>query len=490
MKVIPCQTNFEEFYRYKLNEQNNRKQKILIVDDDPKILFAFLEVLKKDGFSTVTASDGEEALYKIHLEDLGLIFMDISLPKIDGLEVLKRLKDDGIHIPTIIITGHGVMQNAIKAMQLGAFDYITKPLDINKIRELVSKALSKSVHISESKRNSPTFENDVTDRYEIIGRSSKMQEIYKLIGMVTTTPNSVSVLITGESGTGKELVARAIHGSADKTRRPFVGINCSAVPDNLLESELFGYEKGAFTGASDRKIGKFELAEDGTIFLDEIGNLQPNLQQKLLRVLQEREYERLGGDMPIKVNARFIAATDQDLKSEIEKGNFREDLFFRLNVVAIKLPPLREHSEDITLLANHFLKKYNQHLNRNIQAFSSEAIALLHSYHFPGNVRELENLVERAIMLTRGQEITGDLLEKTFTFLPVKNLRLPIIGSTFKDSKEHIIQMFEKQFVEKKLAENHGNVSAAAKASGMTRQNFQRMMKKYEIKAIEFRKLH
>ncbi len=471
-----------------MNESSKRRQKILIVDDDPKILFAFLEVLKKDGFSAVTASDGEEALSKVQLENLDLIFMDISLPKLDGLEVLKRFNEEGIHIPTIIITGHGVMQNAIKAMQLGAFDYITKPLDINKIRELVRKALSNSVHISENNRNSTTFEIGVVDRYELIGRSSQMQEIYKLIGMISTTPNSVSVLITGESGTGKELVARAIHGNTSETGRPFVGINCSAVPDNLLESELFGYEKGAFTGALERRLGKFEIAQNGTIFLDEIGNLQPNLQQKLLRVLQEREYSRLGGDIPIKVEARFIAATDQDLKLEIESGNFREDLFFRLNVVSIKLPPLREHSEDIAILANHFLKKYNQHLNKNIKSFSSEAIALLNSYHFPGNVRELENLVERAMMLARGEEITGDLLEKNFSFLPVKSLSLPIIGSTYRDSRDYIIQMFEKQFVKKKLVDCQGNVSAAAKASGMTRQNFQRMMKKYEIKAIEFRK--
>jgi len=471
----------------KFNKLKENRGKILVVDDDPKILFAFLEVLKKDGYSAVTAGDGEEALKVISSENIVLIFMDISIPKIDGLEVLKRFRELGINIPTIIITGYGIMQNAIKAMQLGAFDYLTKPLDINKIRELTKNALSKSVRTSENTKNDFTFNTDIVDSYELIGRSSRMQEIYKLIGMVSTTPNTVPVLITGESGTGKELVARAIHGNTLETGHPFIGINCSAVPDNLLESELFGYEKGAFSGAETRKLGKFELAQNGTIFLDEIGNLLPNLQQKLLRVLQEREFERLGGNVPIRVQARFIAATNKDLEPEIKKGNFREDFYFRLNVVSIKLPPLRERPEDIPLLSNYFLAKYNEHLKKKVEGFSKQTMALLNNYQFPGNVRELENLIERAVMLTRGKEITDDLLEKMLSLNPVKAPVLPISGSTFKQSREHIIRMFEQQFIEKKLANTHGNVTLAAKDSGMTRQNFQRMMKKYNIKASDFK---
>ncbi len=470
-----------------MNDKQKNKEKILVVDDDPKILFAFLEVFKKDGYAAIMANDGEEALKAVGSEKIDLVFMDISLPKIDGLEVLKKFKELGINIPTIIITGYGIMQNAIKAMQLGAFDYLTKPLDISKIRELTKKALSKSTSSSENAESYSFFNADIVDRYELIGRSSRMQEIYKLIGMVSTTPNTVSVLITGESGTGKELVARAIHGSTLGTGHPFIGINCSAVPDNLLESELFGYEKGAFTGAAERKLGKFEFAQSGTIFLDEIGTLLPNMQQKLLRVLQEREFERLGGDVPIKVQARFIAATNRDLESEIKNGNFREDLFFRLNVVAVKLPPLRERAEDIPLLANYFLAKYNEHLNKKVKGFSSQAISLLNSYQFPGNVRELENLIERAVMLARGEEITHDVLEKMLSLSPVKVPVLPINGSTFKQSRDYIIRMFEKQFVESKLKALHGKVTSAAKASGMTRQNFQRMMKKYNIKAEDFK---
>jgi len=469
-----------------LEDQPKHKEKILIVDDDENILFAFLEVFKKDGYSAVVAHDGEEGLKLAGSDDVDLIFMDITLPKITGLEVLKKLKEKGINIPTIIITGYGIMQNAIKAMQLGAFDYLTKPLDINKIRELTKKALSKST--APENNGSISFNADIVDRYEIIGRSQRMQDIYKLIGLVSTTPNTVSVLITGESGTGKELVARAIHSSAAGTSNPFIGLNCSALPDNLLESELFGYEKGAFTGAAERKLGKFEFAQNGTIFLDEIGNLQQNLQQKLLRVLQEREFERLGGEVSIKVLARFIAATNRDLEDEIKKGNFREDLFFRLNVIAIKLPPLRERSEDIPLLANYFLAKYNEHLNKNVKGFSLDAVSLLNSYQFPGNVRELENLIERAVMLTRGDEITSDLLEKMLSLNPaIKAPVFPISGATFKESRDFIMNLFEKQFVEEKLRSLNGNVTSAAKASGMTRQNFQRMMKKYGIRAEDFK---
>lgn len=469
-----------------MDEALKHKERILVVDDDENIIFAFIEVFKKDGYSTVTANNGEDALKIAGSGDIDLIFMDISLPKITGLEVLRKFQEQGINIPTIIITGYGIMQNAIKAMQLGAFDYLTKPLDINKIRELTKKALSKSA--KQENGSGISFNADIVDRYEIIGRSQRMQEIYKLIGMVSTTPNTVSVLITGESGTGKELVARAIHGSTAGTGHPFIGLNCSAVPDNLLESELFGYEKGAFTGAIERKLGKFELAQNGTIFLDEIGNLLPTLQQKLLRVLQEREFERLGGEVPIKVQARFIAATNRDLEDEIKKGNFREDLFFRLNVVDIKLPPLRERAEDISLLANYFLAKYNEHLKKSVKGFTQKASALLNTYQFPGNVRELENLIERAVMLTRGDEITSDLLEKMLSINPaVKTPMLPINGSTFKESRDYIMNLFEKQFVEEKLKSMNGNVTAASKASGMTRQNFQRMMKKYNIRAEDFK---
>ncbi|MHB8581177.1 MAG: sigma-54-dependent transcriptional regulator [Ignavibacteriaceae bacterium] len=470
-----------------MSDKNKNAFRILIVDDDAKILYAFLEVLKKDGYSAITANDGEEALRTVASGNVDLIFMDITLPKLDGLGVLKKLREQNINIPVIIITGYGIMQNAIKAMQLGAFDYLTKPLDIEKIRELTRKALSESLESHTVKEDHPSLNADIVDRYDLIGSSEKMQEIYKLIGLVSTTPNTVSVLITGESGTGKELVARSIHNSALGMVHPFIGINCSAVPDNLLESEFFGFEKGSFTGAVERKLGKFELAQNGTIFLDEIGNLLPNLQQKLLRVLQEREFERLGGDIPIKIQARFIAATNRSLDAEIKKGNFREDLFFRLNVVSIKLPPLRERTEDIPLLANYFLAKYNEHLSKKVKGFSQHALNLLGSYHFPGNIRELENLIERAVMLTRGDEIGHELFEKMISVNYVKGSSLPVVGTTFRQARENILQIFEKQFIEEKLSTHSGNVTSASKSSNMTRQNFQRMMKKYNINSEDFK---
>jgi two-component system, NtrC family, response regulator AtoC len=470
-----------------MNYANEAGTKVLVVDDDPKIQYAFQEVLRKEGHTVILANSGEEALNVVQSKQIDIIFLDISLPHIDGLEVLNRFNEMQLNIPTIIITGNGIMQNAVKAMQLGAFDYLTKPLDINRIRELIQKALSKSAADFDDSASKyfPTLDN--FDRYSIIGKSAAMQEVFKLIGMVSTTPNTVPVLISGESGTGKELVARAIHSSTLGNNFPFIGINCSAVPDNLLESELFGYEKGAFTGAVERKLGKFEIAQQGSIFLDEIGNLLPSLQQKLLRVLQEREFERIGGDTLIKIDARIISATNRDLEQQIYKGNFREDLYYRLNAVSIKLPPLRERKEDIPILANYFLINYNRHFNKKIKGFSLQAMNKLISYLYPGNVRELENLIKRAVMMTRGEEITNDLIDIMLSGNPDKNIILPVIDASFKKSREYILEIFEKQFIEEKLSAHHGNVSAASEESNMTRQNFQRMMKKYNIKSEHYK---
>ncbi|HSD63918.1 MAG TPA: sigma-54 dependent transcriptional regulator [Ignavibacteriaceae bacterium] len=470
-----------------MNSSYETAAKILVVDDDPKIQYAFQEVLKKDGHFVILANNGEEALKSVQTSKIDLIFLDISLPHINGLEVLRRLGSLEINIPTIIITGNGTMQNAVKAMQLGAFDYLTKPLDISKIRELIKKALAKTVETYDDSSNNLFTSAENFEEHNLIGKSPAMQEVYKLIGMVSTSPNIFPVLITGESGTGKELVARAIHKSTSSNSTPFIGINCSAVPDNLLESELFGYEKGAFTNALERKLGKFEIAQNGTIFLDEIGNLLPGLQQKLLRVLQEREFERIGGSTLIKINARIISATNRDLQQEISIGNFREDLFYRLNAISIKLPSLRSHPEDIPLLASYLLKKYNKHFNKRIEGFSLEAMDKLITYQYPGNVRELENIIKRSVMMARGEKITSELLDKTFGFYIEKNTILPIVDPTFKKSREYVLQMFEKQFIEEKLSTHRGNVTAASEESDMTRQNFQRMMKKYDIKSGNFK---
>lgn len=465
------------------------RAKILIVDDDDKILFAFHEVFKKEGYKSTVARDGGEALKKISAEQPDVVFMDITMPKLDGLEALRQIKQQHKQVPVIIITGFGTMQTAIKAIQLGAFEYLTKPLEVAKIREAAHRALASthSATFPSAYDELVSFDTDMVHRYKLVGNSTVMQEIYKLIGSVSTTPNHTSVLILGESGTGKELVARAIHANSANSNQPFIAINCTILPETLLESELFGHEKGAFTDAIERKLGKFEIALKGTIFLDEIGNLSPILQQKLLRVLQEREFERVGGNSPIHVDGRFIAATNRNIESEVKKGSFREDLLYRLKVVTIQLPPLRERKEDISLLAGYFLLKYNGQLKKSVTGFSSAAMKLLKTYDYPGNVRELENLIERAVMLTKGEVILPEAVYDMVVSAPLKVGALPIVSPVFSKSREHVLKAFEMQFLIDQLTRYHGNVTSAAKASRMTRQNFQRLMKRHKLQARSFR---
>ena len=464
------------------------RTKLVIVDDDEKILFAFEQVFRKDGYETVTARDGEEALRRISASSPGAVIMDITMPGLDGLETLRRIKAQTPALPVILITGFGTMQTAIKAMQYGAFEYMTKPLDVIALRDVVRRALE-SMNRGGAPAGEPvSFQTQVISRYDIVGRNPRMHEVYKLIGSVSTTPNHTSVLILGESGTGKELVARAIHANGQNAAEPFVAINCTALPESLLESELFGYEKGAFTGAGERKLGKFDVASRGTIFLDEIGILTAPLQQKLLRVLQEREFERVGGNETRTVGARFIAATNQDLGAEVKRKTFREDLFFRLNVVTIQLPPLRGRRDDIPLLASYFLQRYNEQLKKNVRGFSAEAMRMLKEYDFPGNVRELENLVERSVMLSKGEIVLPDAFGDLALPPAEYAVTLPILSPVFSKSREHVLDLFEKQFLLQVLETHHGNVTDAASSSRMTRQNFQRLMKKHRITSRPFRR--
>ncbi|MGE5681447.1 MAG: sigma-54-dependent transcriptional regulator [Bacillota bacterium] len=463
------------------------RPKVMIADDDEKILFAFSELFRKDNYNGIIAQNGEQALSLANSENPDIIFLDITMPKLNGLEVLEKIKEKYPQTPIIIITGFGTMRTAVRAIQLGAFEYLAKPLDLIKVREVIKKALLSIKGDFIPVDGHLHFDADILERYELLGNSTQMMEVYKLIGSISITPNHTSVLIFGESGTGKELVARAIHNNSSKAGGPFIAINCAAFPETLLESELFGHEKGAFTGATDRKLGKFEIAQYGTIFLDEIANLSLNLQQKLLRVLQSREFERVGGNEIIPVNARFIAATNVDITEEIKKGNFREDLYYRLNVAFVNLSPLRERKEDIPLLANYFLAKYNYNLKKSIKGFSDEAMKLLMNYHYPGNIRELQNLIERAVMLTKSNVILPDSMNELIKPFSQQQLRLPIISMNFSESRNNILNLFEKEFLIELLSQNQGNVTKAARASDMTRQNFQRMMKKHNIRAEEFR---
>jgi two-component system response regulator AtoC len=462
---------------------------ILVVDDDPAICYAFKKTFEKKNFTTLTASNGEEAIEIITRKEPLVVFMDITMPEISGLTALQKIKEIKSQVPVIMITGNGNMETAIKAMQLGAFDYLTKPLDIDKVRITADRAIEMTImrnQIDELQQKLAGTQSESKTR--IIGKHSKIQEIFKKVGVISTTPNHTTVLILGETGTGKELVARAIHENGQYANEPFQVINCTVLPENLLESELFGHEKGAFTGADSRKIGKFELAGNGTLFLDEIGDMPESLQKKLLRVLQERTFERLGGNTQITLKSRIIAATNRNLSISVKRGDFREDLFYRLNVVEIVVPPLRERPEDIPLLAGYFIKEYSRKFNKNILAFSDEVSELLTKYNYPGNVRELENLIERAVALERGEVLTLQSFPKNLLQGDFKNdIDIPIRHKEFNTAKKIIIESFERKFLIERLKETSGNVTEAARISGIERQSFQRLMKKYELFSEDFK---
>ncbi len=464
----------------------NEKHKILVIDDDEGIVYALKQLFLNDGYAVVTAGDALKGLEILPDENLRLVFMDINMPGMNGLDTLKEMKKRNPTLPVIMVTGYGTVETAVRAMQFGAFDYLTKPLDIQQVRKVTGEAIARLEGIEKSHGPADPLKAEFADKYELVGKSPQMQYIYKLIGSISTTPNLTPVLLLGESGTGKELVARAVHSYGADSGQPFIAVNCTAVPETLLESELFGYEKGAFTGANERKPGKFEIAKHGTIFLDEIGDLSPMLQQKLLRVLQERQFERLGSNETIEVGARFIAATNRDIEAEVSKGSFRKDLFYRLNVIVISLPPLRERREDIPVLADYFLAKYSERFRKKIAGFSGDALEVLVHLQYPGNVRELENIVERAAVMAKQDVITsrglGDLAGMQ------SNGEYGCDGGNFADARKRAIDRFEKSFVVEILKKCQGSIVAAARSSGMTRQNFQRLVSKHGIDADDFRK--
>ncbi|RMF56729.1 MAG: sigma-54-dependent Fis family transcriptional regulator [Calditrichaeota bacterium] len=466
------------------------KRTILIVDDDAAIQFAFQKTFSSMGFDILTAGDGQQALDKIQETCPDLVFLDVAMPGMDGLDALEQIKTEHPDLPVVIITGYGNMETAIRAMQCGAYDYLTKPLDIEKVRVTAQRALEmremrRKINVLQQKLEDKSHEG----RTILIGKNPRMQEIFKKIGVLSTSPNTTNILILGETGTGKELVARVIHESGPNADEPFVAINCTVLPETLLESELFGHEKGAFTGADRSKPGKFELAGKGTLFLDEVGDMPEALQKKLLRVIQERCFERLGSNQSIPLEARLIAATHHNLSDAVQKGTFREDLYYRLNVVAINLPPLRERKEDIPLLATYFLQKYGERFGKKINQIDPEAMELLMSWDYPGNIRELENLIERAVALERGSVLTRQSfpleMNSTTEQLPFD---VPILTKNFQEAKRRVIDAFEKKYLTRLLEETGGNVSHAARISGLERQSFQRLMKKHNITSSQFRR--
>jgi DNA-binding NtrC family response regulator len=462
-------------------------EKILVVDDDAAIVFALRRTFEKDGYAVASATDGMAGLDALRSGSPHLVFLDLTMPELDGISVLTKVRQEQIDVPVVIMTGFGTMQKAIQAVQLGAYDYITKPLDVDQVRSVARRALElRQLQAEVQGLRARLLEPPAKD--SLIGNDLKMQEVYKAIGAVTTTPNETAVLITGESGTGKELVARAVHAHGPTAAEPFMGINCAALPVNLLESELFGHERGAFTGAIDRKLGRFETARRGTIFLDEIGGLAPDLQQKLLRVLQEREFVRVGGNASIRVRARFITATNKDLEGEVRRGTFREDLYFRLNVMAIHLPPLRERRADIPSLVNHFLDKYSRILTKRISGISPQVMDALGRYDWPGNVRELENVIARCVILARGEMILPDALpEQLRQHRGAQAIDVPITSPRLEEARRAVVEAFEREFVAQTLKATGGNVTEAARRAGIERQSFQRLMGKHGIASEGFR---
>jgi nitrogen regulation protein NR(I) len=469
-------------------------QTILIVDDDKSIRYSLKRMMEKD-FSILTAQNGEEALGRFRENPPDLIIMDIKMPGRSGIEILKEIRSIDPKSLVIIMTAYGTTETAIEAMKYGAFDYILKPFSIPKMKDLIEKALSLRRLMREEVTYAAREGTGEGERERIIGTSSKMQEIYKLIGQVA--PSDVTVLLRGESGTGKELVARAIYQHSLRSDQPFLPVNCAAIPDTLLESELFGHEKGAFTGATSRRIGKLEQCQGGTIFLDEIGDMSLSTQAKLLRVLQERSFERLGGMETIKVDIRFIVATNKDLEEAISNGRFREDLYYRLNVVSIKIPPLRERKEDIPELTSYFLKKFNRELKKEIAGITPAAMEKITFHGWPGNVRQLENVLKRAMVLCQGEWILEEqlFLERGWEPFDAKpsagkrsmedllDILFEELSTTPGASQDmDMISMIERGLIFRALQKTGGNQVQAALLLGMNRSTLRGKMERYHIK--------
>lgn len=436
--------------------------RILIVDDDKSLLESYT-VLLEDEFLVHTAETGEGGLDVLKHEDIHVVLLDIRLPGIDGIEVLRRIKALDENVDVIMITAVKNVRVAVEAIKLGAYDYIVKPFEIDDILSLLRRALEHQNLLREV-----LYLRAEVDRYlemgNIVGRSPKMRQIYDLISRIADT--NATVLVNGESGVGKELVARAIHQQSQRRVNPFVAVNCAAISEHLVESELFGHERGAFTGAVEMHRGKFELANTGTLFLDEVGSLRLDLQAKLLRVLQEREFERVGGSRTIRVDVRIIAASNQDLRQMVTERTFRDDLFYRLNVVPVHVPPLRERREDIALLVNHFLAKYNKAFGRHVQGFTAEAMAMLTHYHWPGNVRELENVIERLVAISRKRLL--DVEDMPLDLISVRGKLANDLFTTGADLRQAKAE-FERHYILQTLEKYGWNQTEAAKRLGIHR---------------------
>ncbi len=450
-------------------------EKILIIEDRESMARMLKETLEAAGYQTIISGDGQEGIKRFRQEKVDLVLTDLKLPEKDGLEVLSAVKEDNPLIPVIIMTAYGTIDVAVKAIKDGAFDFLTKPFDTDHLLHLIKKALNNQRLIKENILLKEEFSSQL-GMPTIVGKSEKIVEAARMAQKVAQT--KTTVLLLGESGTGKELFARAIHCLSPRKDFPFVPINCAAIPRELLESELFGYEKGAFTGAESRKIGRFELADKGTVFLDEIGEMDMSLQSKIMRVIQEGEIERVGGLKTLKVDVRIIAATNRDIEKAVLEGRFREDLYYRINVFPIIIPPLRERTEDIPLLVDYFIKKYSAEMKVSEKKVSADAMDMLLRYNWKGNVRELENTIERAIILCDGDTIGPEHIALS----PVATVfeRLPLEGS-LEDTAKEAVRIAETKRIRKALAETKGNKSRAAEILNVSYKTLLTKIKEYGI---------
>ncbi len=441
---------------------------ILVVDDERGIRETLRGVLEDEGFTVEALASGEECLKALLAKSYSCILLDIWLPGIDGLETLKRLKDDGHDAPVIMISGHGNIETAVRATKLGAFDFIEKPLSLERVIVTVRNALRQR----DLERVNVVLSEELGREYQMVGESVAMRALRKQIAVVA--PTEGRVLISGESGTGKELVARAIHAGSRRANAPFVELNSAAIPEELVESELFGHVKGAFTGATSAKKGKFELADNATLFLDEIGDMSAKVQAKVLRVLEEQRFEAVGSTTPVQVDVRILAATNQMLDGMMEKGDFRADLFYRLNVIPFQVPPLRQRLEDIPLLVEHFNKRFSADYGKRAKTFTADAIEALQNYAWLGNVRELKNTIERIVIMKSKQRIAAD-------DLPLMDDEIPPASSFRFPSFKEATEAYQREFIQKKLAEAEGNVSRAAELMGVDRSHLHRRIKNLGI---------
>ncbi|NWF91991.1 MAG: sigma-54-dependent Fis family transcriptional regulator [Syntrophaceae bacterium] len=449
---------------------------VLIVDDEAGTRESIKMILKND-YEVFLARDAEEAFAQIKAHSPDVILLDIILPDIDGLKVLEKIKENDPDLIVIMITATKTVKTAVEAMKLGAYDYVTKPFDVDELRLIINRALSTQALEKEVRYLRKEIDKGFSFG-NIIGKSKVMEDIFKVVRQIADSKSTV--LIMGESGTGKELISRAIHYNSNRRNFPFVTINCAAIPETLIESELFGHERGAFTNAIERKLGRFEIAHRGTIFLDEIGELSLNTQAKILRFLEEKEFNRVGGSKTIKVDVRLITATNRDLNQLLKKGEFREDLYYRINVVPIVMPPLRERKEDIPLLLEHFIKKFNEENNKKVKGVSKEALERIMSYDWPGNVRELENLIERVVALTSNELIQANELPFSLTNVPKLNgLKESVLEGKVSFSKAE--EEFERDIILDALRKANYVQSRAAEILGISRRILKYKMDKLGI---------